>query len=244
MRLSCHESTRSVPSSTFTPRLRTLVLSILICAWGSAIQAAPVTFGFEAEVVRLSGIPNDTGIEFAVGDVIFGRFTFEPSAGDDPEIFGDPQLHEFVLDINGSVLVAPSFHIVAENNLDRSIDGPGTDFVDSLDVTWSLSTVDDLGSTNFDRVGFIMSLWEPTSNSPDQTDVLDSTSIPAEAVIWNRFHRRRIISVGFSDGKGGSTNFFAEVAEFRVIPEPATCCLVFFLLATFAMVRPGRFRRP
>ena len=210
-----------------------LALSLL----ATPVSGAPITFAFEAEIgIIFSGIPFDSGIDFEVGDVILGQFTFDPSEGDGTNPFTKEQTRDFSLNINGTVLTAPKYQIRSWN--DNAItDFPPSSVVDDLFVSGaSLSPENRLliPAMNPAQSFFRMSLL-------GNSDLLPNARHPESVAIWNAFGFERQITVRLRDIKGGSVAFQATVGPFVAVPEPSTAG---FIVSAFLAVISFRFLNP
>jgi hypothetical protein len=201
--------------------------SAVFCGEVPASRAVPVTFRFDATIGTVPpGIPFDAGIDFALGDIISGKFTFDPSDGDGSMSFRAVQPYNFLLNINGTLLFTPTFEIEATNNLFIISDCPtGVDclsgFVDELIVGGGgLAGVEDEPALGFEpsQSGFSILL-------DGMATVLGQASHPPTAEVWNDFDLRRQIAVFFEDGSGGAMAFVATIGEFMTIPEPPSAGL-------------------
>ncbi len=203
-------------------------VAVLVLGACSTAWAAPVTFGFEAEIDRLSGIPFDSGINFSVGDIISGQFTFDPSAGDGTTHFVGIQPHSFGLNINGVAVSVPTFSIEVFNDT-PILDFPPTSQVDSIKLgAGDLAPLQPELFPNIDATvsNFRMEFLAPTFS-------LDQASIPGSAAVWNEFVLRRQLSVRFRSGSGDVVGFHATVRPFFAIPEPTPGQLVFTAFVLF-----------
>jgi len=210
------------------------VFAVLMFGTQAMLQAAPVTFAFDAEITTVSrGIPFDSGVDFAVGDTISGQFTLDPL--EDCAVFDGPvqplgdlcattQSSSFTVDINGAILRTPGFDLDVRNDtliLDSSL---ATD-IDSIESRGgNLSPLDPISFPNIDPAtsSFNMSLWAFAHR-------LSITSVPGSVETWNQFRLKRVISIHLRDGLGNVMGFQAAVGDFSVIPEPSTLCLVILI---------------
>lgn len=218
---------RNLSSKFEKSSIQVALYSVLFICLVQEASGAPITFRFEAEIGRVfPGIPFDSGIEFAEGDGISGRFTFEPANGDGSMLFEAQQPHEFTLNINGIAFSAPSFEIEAVNN--TTID----DFPPPSDVDWlvlgagGLSPRAPANLPNIDPAtsGFRMTLYGPAV-------VLGQAGIPGGVETWNQFDLWRQIKVSFENGEGGAVGFQATVSSFSIVPEPPSHLLIVLAFA-------------
>lgn len=210
-----------------------LLLSIVFGMIRSSGEAAPITLAFEARIDEvISGIPFDLGLDYHVGDVVSGKFTFHPLAGDGGMYLEAPQLHELSLNINGNVFWTPQFGILSVNN-GLMFEPPPAIVVDRLHVgSGKLAAAFPAAFPNLDptQSGLKMELW-------GTLDVLPSASIPANVADWNALILQRRLTVFFANGTGDLVGFFATVGPFTTIPEPGIPGLVLILVLLFLLKR-------
>jgi hypothetical protein len=180
-----------------------------LCIKGGDIDAAPVTFRFDAEIHTVfPGNPFDSGIDFAAGDVITGRFTFEPNPGDGSNPIVALQTHQFQLNINGVAIAAPNYEI--ESFDDYSIeDFPDASIIDTLKLAGAgLTTVDASAGLNFDPLQstFLIDLRSAA-------DEHDQAYIPADSDVWNQFNLWRSLRVILRDGEGGAVPHYTTLQK-------------------------------
>jgi hypothetical protein len=205
----------------------------MLLASSDLVQAAPVTLAFEATInTVIPGIPFDSGLDYRVGDVVKGRFTFDPQIGTDNMYLLAPQPHELVLDIHGAVFATPGFQIESVNDSSIS-DFDLASVVDILNVgAGGLSPANSATFPNLDphQSSFRLTLYGPqTIYGP--AIALQIASLPANVADWNTFTIWRQLSVAFGDGKGGAIGFQATVGPFTAVPEPASGELASLLVA-------------
>ena len=71
-----------------------LLLVVTLLASNNLVNAAPVTLAFDAQIDAVPpGIPFDSGLDYQVGDIVKGRFTFDPQVGMDNMYLLAPQSH-------------------------------------------------------------------------------------------------------------------------------------------------------
>src|SRR5688572_4804849 len=87
------------------------VLVAVLYVTSCTSHAAPVTFRFEAEITDVAaGIPFELPLSFAEGDVVHGRFSFEPQvAPAGSHRLESLQSLRFELNINGKVLGSDTY---------------------------------------------------------------------------------------------------------------------------------------
>jgi len=223
---------------------------VMLLANGPALQAAPVTFAFEATVDSISpGASFDSAIDIAEGDVITGQFTFEPNAGDGSASLVVDQPYSFTVNINGIELSTAAYRATVSNDTGADLDCadflcPGFVVIDSLTLGGSnlMEVGDDtLPNLDTDSSGFQMQLEEWFGHPFwGGTDILDTASIPAGLDSWNQFSRRPL-RVWLGDGQGGTFSLNATVGQFAVVPEPSSGSLICLcILVTGIAARTGR----
>ncbi len=231
-----------------------LTMGVLLGNW-SKLQAAPVTFAFEASVGSISpGASFDSDIILAVGDVITGQFTFEPNAGDGNSSFEVNQPYAFSLEINGVELSTAAYRATSRDDaviLVDCIDLSCPSVLDILELDGnglSASNGTVLPNLASESSGFRLSLV--ASADPNILDgnfdpiplivVLDAATIPADVGIWNQFLGRSL-QVWLGDSQGGTFSLNATVGQFTVVPEPSSVSLVSFGIIIVGLVaRTGR----
>ncbi len=195
---------------------------VVVAITAVSSKAAPVTFIFDATIVGVSNeIPFDVGIEYEVGDIIEGRFTFLPQDGAGAMTFTAVQPYAFSLNVNEVVLETPNFTLRGGNDW-LVADYPLADEVDALELgAAGLSAVGPAAMLNIDasRSGFSMGLRGSTS-------VMLAASHPADLAVWNAFNFERHLTIQFRDGQGGAMGLQATVGSFGLVPEPSTLAIV------------------
>src|SRR4029078_13352196 len=80
-------------------------------------ESAPITLSFDATIHTVfPGIPFDSGVNFAVDDIIHGRFTFEPQTSPGDMYLLATQAYELAIDVNGTELTTQGFQLESVNN--------------------------------------------------------------------------------------------------------------------------------
>jgi hypothetical protein len=189
--------------------------AVMNCA---SLHAAPITFRFDAKIGTVfPGIPFDSGMEFAEGDVISGRFSFDSADGNGGMTFNATQPYATLLTINGVNLTTSTLQIESVNDAVIA-DFPAASVIDLLELAaGGLSAADSTDILNFDSTvsGFSLLLYGPASSFP-------VASHPSDVTIWNNFNLWRQLSITFRDGRGGAIGFQATVGQFVAVPEPST----------------------
>lgn len=205
-----------------------------------AMQAAPITLRFNATIQSLStGIPFDSGIDFAVGDVVSGQFTFEPQLGDGNAVFESSHPYQFEFNINGSHFASPNYETEAVNN-SLITDFPLVNRIDSIRLG-----ADNLQAKNpaeFPNIDPLPSGFQMTLYGSD--DVFAQASLPADVNTWNEFTLWRMVRVSFRDGNGNVVGFNAQLSPFVQVPEPSAIAIALVgLSAVICEVTVCRRRR-
>lgn len=214
----------------------TLGSMLAACLTAGSASSAPITLGFEAEIDRIApGVPYESGVDSAVGDVISGTFTFDPQAREDDRIqLVTTQPYAAELRINGTTLRTDAYQAEAANNSPIS-DFPPASVVDSVTVAGDgLVVVRSVGQTfvNPDASFFRMRLF-------GEADTFEPARLPAAVEQWNQLSLRRQLTVSLHGSQGGVVGFQATVRQFRVVPEPTS-----HLLAALSFVaRLARWNR-
>ncbi len=244
----CRETSRVGNCQSF-PWWLALCLGITGCLiLNTSLHAALVTLHFDAKINRVSGLPFDTGFEFAEGDVISGKFAFVPNDGNGGIFLEATQPYGFTLNVNGVNITTTSYIISVANSINTGTvsdsGGVTTNLFDILSLTGDgLSVVDsDSGHNIAPASRFIGSLWRPSLTSPDLPGSFVPANIPGDSATWNQFVFQRQLAVSFRNEHGGEVGFQATIGDFTIVPEPSTCSLTLFFVATFVMVRTRRSR--
>ncbi len=224
-------------SGTFSWALCVVLAIAGVCTTGASLHAAPLTFRFDAEIHTVfTGIPFDSGIDFATGDVIIGTFTFQPNQGNGSMHLATMQDYQFALDVNGVVISTPRYEIEAFD--DSSVeDFPGASIIDEIELSGSgFSPVDGATDLNLDpaQSSFRMELWAPGFPVPGEVEPFDGARIPGSLDVWNDFTLWREIIVSIRDGQGGAIGFQATVGPFAAVPEPSAQSVALLLFGTIA----------
>jgi len=200
---------------------------VLLLANGPVLEAAPVTFAFEAEVSRVDLLsPADLPFTVENGDVLTGQFTFEPLDAE-PGLFGfgpssteTVQEFDFSLSVESTILSKPSYTLqVIDNN--RVIDS-------SLFSDQILFGV--LGKPLAPRVpvpGTDNLFWGLRLLLPADGSVLTGPDISSDSEVWNQFKGHFILNFQEASGTNISTvlSIRGSIRNFLVVPEPSTFCL-------------------
>jgi len=229
----------------------------LVFGMSSTLEAAPVTFAFEAEVRSLStGIPFDTGIDVAVGDTIAGSFTFTPDPGDGSDSLDATQSDDaatFVVDGKtfATTTVGEGIRFMVFNNA-TVLDGPVT----TLDTIRFGGVFDQLpaGTTmGIARGGWTIDIGafpalEVNSDGflVDADFPLPSAMLPSDIAAWNFMASRPgdifgpQLSISLRSNDGGAVGINARLGEFILVPEPSAIGLVFPIAGYLLNLLRGR----
>lgn len=211
-------------------RRRCLVLcsSTLLLIANCDVHGEPVTFRFNATIDSVfPGNPFDSGVTFTAGDVVYGRFTFEPNNGDGSSSITVPQHHSFVVSVNGLELASERYEITADDD-DFVFDFEQAAILDQLEFAGDrISAFDEMADVNIDpsRSSFAMNLWADSPFMMGQVGVLEPALIPVSLETWNQLDAWRNLQLILRDGEGGLVGFSATVGNFLQIPEPSGAVL-------------------
>jgi len=227
--------------------LRVCAAAVLVFGTSATLEAAPVTFVFEATVDFISpGASFDSEIDLEEGDVITGQFTFEPNAGDGSSALVVNQPYNFTVNINGVELSTAAFETTVRDDAYSIIDCgdcPGFVISDRLSLSGSnLMEVGDIALSNLDAdsSGFQMQLEEWFGDPYwSGMDILGAAEIPAGPEAWNLFSRRSL-QVWLGDGQGGIFSLNATVGQFTIVPEPCSGSLILSVVVSGLAARTGR----
>jgi len=224
-----------------------LVLMIATCA-SLSLKAAPVTFAFEAEVIRVDEkLPADLPFSVETGDILTGRFTFEPVDAE-PDILGTPpnlvldgpsstdtvQEFNFSITIDSTVVSTSSYALQARDN-SPAIDAPF--FTDNISLSCS-----SVGS-NSCQPGTVPDaeniIWFFRLSIGADGSSLAGADISADPEVWSQFAGQ--ISLTFQDkGIADVLSLSAQINNFTVVPEPSAQCLFLpVIVALFATRWPA-----
>jgi hypothetical protein len=204
-----------------------------------------VTFRFEAEIGTIfPGIPFDSGIDYAVGDVITGQFTFEPAYGLPESLLVVVQPYSAVLKISGFAFQTPNLlrdlTLESFDNAFYEVDCSTlcTGFQnerDTLAVGGSLAPVSSefLPYISPLRSSFRISLHGDPS-------ILDQALLPLDSATWNEFVIEQQINVSIRGHENGVMGFQATITQFTTIPEPSSTLLGFGLFMCARLIGARR----
>jgi hypothetical protein len=187
----------------------------------SLVQAAPVTFAFDATVTTVfDGNPFNVPFDYNVGDTFRGMFTFEPTSGigaGDNTIFAE-QMLPLGFHIDGHSLTNPMYGIRVAN--DTAIDD--SEFPEPVDVIRLGCAEPECTPELLTLPGYepfrVRSRMEFVGFGP----VLDTPQIPATLEVWNALTLQRTIILDFDNVGIGSMGLQATVGDLGVVPEPSS----------------------
>ncbi len=206
------------------PRLVFAIGATLFFLASPPIDAAPITFRFDAQITSTpAGAPFDLPLTYAVGDVISGRFTFDPGLGAPiaDGVVGSVQPYEFVFNINGAHVASSPYSMDVHD--DGAFDDSDWGTVDFLilrsqfepDTQPPLISLP--GGEPF-RVRVLLTLvGGPT--------VLAAPAIPNELTLWNSLLLYRSLNLNFDNAGSGAMGLDATIDSFTLVPEPASIML-------------------
>ncbi len=217
-------SMRASTGSTGRGSFFSVLLAGLLCVPHAFLQAAPVTFRFDAIVA------DGTDVPFSVfqGDVIEVALSFEP--GSPGPVY--PQLSGMRFKLSGMNLEAQEFEIRVANN--QNIDIPGriadpdnTPDVDINEIGDSIVVSCRSGQLFCGSIegsdGFV---FRPLLVFSEQPSLLDSSELVADEGLWNAFSLREMSLLFQSLETGQTTYIGAYVGQVNQVPEPSTLLIV------------------
>lgn len=210
----------------------TLVLS------SSQVFAETVTLRFDATVDQVFGFNTDRfPFEFAQGDSISGRFTFEPGPGETvaDNAITAKQLFKFEFRF-ASIDVGTDAYGIEIINDSPVADGPlPIGFVDVAKFACSPSSIQSctpnsmtLPNGNEAEMGFRMSLLGDAST-------LALPHVSSDPTVWNGFLRERSLALSFRIDDLAGVTAFATVSTFSVVPEPQTIGIFTISIVAFSI---------
>ena len=220
-----------------------LCVSSALLAAGTALPAAPVTFAFDADVVSVSPVPtSNVGLPFDVnvGDVIHGKFSFEPS----PVGSIGRQDTGIEFRLRGLVLKSPSFDI---SFADRQIPpimltDPTADPLEAVDSIYiSCSSLPSQTQCSPDIVpGSVGVHWRPFMSLHGPSPIFTSYDLVGDTDFWNVFANRSL-DLHFVSQMAGTT-VSALIGPMTVVPEP-TALFAAFTASILLIAASSRWRR-
>jgi hypothetical protein len=215
------------------------------CALESFSQAAPITLTFDAVVgpprQGVEGrIPPDWGISLQQGDIISGKFTFEPvDAGSGVSETRIVQPFDFSIQIKSRTLTTSQYEVQVLND---SISDDAPDPADVIRVGCSYfgggsACIPATVSPN-DPIEWAFGI----AMSGDST-VLDGADLPANPSVWQQMPAEILISLRDRNA-GQFYGLLAAVESIRFVPEPISLSFVVVGISFLFFVRaPGCARK-
>jgi len=207
------------------------------------VEAAPVTFAFEAEVTSIDRSPDatfDLPTNAMIGDILNGLLQFEP--------FGFGQSGEATslkVTLGSEVFSVESVPLVTRNNFFGPMVGitPGGNITDDIRVGcpgFGLCAAV-LSSSSSDiqlaHLGLGLSGQVPIQGigEPLVEDLISQGESLGDADVWNRLLGRRVFMTFTSSSGPGSIQLEAVIGPMAVIPEPSSLMLT--LIGLISMTR-------
>jgi hypothetical protein len=229
---NCHQLPLRARTARALFRRIILWLVGIPCLQAHIVHAAPITFRFDAEIFDVpAGNPFDLPLTFQVGDVILGKFTFDPNLAlplDDKSI-ASHQPYSLEFQINGNVVGSSGFRLEVFDN--TAFDD--STYPESLDAMT-------LGCNEPLCVPELLSLPEGEPfrvRSRMQVvgidSILTAPQISVDPMVWNALTLERRINLNFDNQGPGAMGFQATVGAFIIVPEPHNAQIA--LSAIFAL---------
>jgi len=239
MKSLCRLGRVSLSCSWIGAQAALLVISFLGPMGDGAVQAAPVTFRFEAEINKVS-LSGSTGLipPLSVGDTVHGKFTFLPLDIDPlPLIQGQTtnitSAYPLYLTLGNIDLSGSSFDIESRDNSPLiDADGSTTDAIFVSGFQWIPNSP--LGNLGW-RPGHLNLRFTGLAN-----DLLYGADVPSDVSTWNAFQHRSF-SLVLLDNANGEAMFFGSIVALSQVPEPTAYRLSMLLLAIFMVFQARRF---
>jgi hypothetical protein len=183
---------------------------------GQRLQAAPVTFAFDAEVTSVYRSPSlsfELPFEVSVGDTIHGRFTFEPA----PLGRMGRQDLGMQFEISGVKLHSPIYDLRIFLN---QYPPDGFEPFEPLDHMFlSCSPLSGQSGCFSGTVpGASHITWRPFMSLSANSPLLNNHDLIGDPEVWNQFSARSI-ELSFAS-TGGLVFFGAAMGSIVAVPEP------------------------
>jgi hypothetical protein len=183
------------------------------------LQAAPVTFAFDAEITNIYVSPSasfDLPFEVDVGDTIHGRFTFEPAP------LGRMGRQDLGLqfEIGGVQLQSPTYDLSIAL---RQYPPLGFEPFEPFDlISVSCSILSNYAQCEPGTVpGASHINWRTLMTMAAAPPILSSHDLIGDVELWNSFQARSVDLNFTSSGLGGGlVSVSAEVGRMFIVPEP------------------------
>ncbi len=208
----------------------------------TTLQAAPMTFGFEAEVGLLPPFNADVGLPFTLeeGSVINGLITIDPDRSDPPFGNSSKSLQPFAIELmfNGFSFGTDEFEATAIND-SVILDGPNAGGADFIVIRCSSGSSVVCSPAPLEFPGSPPLFFSLDMQLSGSTSLLQEPQLPNGIDVWNGFAIERSVRFSFATTSGNGAVFDATVASFAVVPEPSS---VSFMLVTSYMFLLGSHR--
>jgi hypothetical protein len=203
---------------------RTVPAVLLVLAFGTTANAAPITFNFIWQVTALSGDYGllTSGHTVSVGDVLSGEYTFDSAAS---KVGGGSSAgYTSSGSPHGLRVWGTDWSLSSTPNLFISVyDVPGGD--DHIYVTAQHDALPGLTS------GLMEILFSSSS------DVFSGSDLPLTPPDLAAFSTRRITLDGVSTSSAEGVAIVGQLTSFQAVPEPATLSLLGVGCATLLLRR-------
>jgi hypothetical protein len=210
-------------------------------------HATPITLAFDAIVgpprQGVDGfVPPSLGVSLQPGDIISGRFTFEPiDAPPDSRETNVVESFPFEINIKSATLKSTQFGIAASNNIHVDVDcvlgddSCATDY-DSITFGCSFQGGDTVCTPNTIAPGDATN-WASVISLYAETSALNGADVPSALAVWQQFvPRQGGITVSMDDATAHKFyGFSAQVTSFRQTPEPSAFASVVVTLLSLAV---------
>jgi len=207
-----------------------VAVAVLVFGASSAIQAAPVTFAFDAEITLIDRSPDatfDLPSNAMVGDALSGLLQFEPFS------FGQSiQASNLSVNLGSEIFSIEGAPLTTQNNLALALHPVGVAIVDSIGVglcpSISSCTVALSSSSNDIELAHLW-LWLSgvTEYEIGSGEGLIGTGESlGDADVWNRLTNRRVFMTFISSSGPGSIQLEAVIGSMTAIPEPSSLMLM------------------
>jgi len=209
------------------PFMVAIVLAVLLCEC-STLQAAPVTFQFEAEITSINRSPDatfDLPANAMIGGVFSGSLQFEPFD------FGQSgEASSLKVHLGTEVFSAEGAPLTTQNNLTLALHPVGSAIIDSIGVgcSGSCTAVLSSSSNDLELAGLILSLSGVTEYEIGSGDgLITQGESLGDVDVWNRLSAARQLNLTFTSNTGSGRIWFgAAIGPMVAIPEPSSLVLL------------------
>lgn len=215
-----------------------VALAIALCPVSRIVEAAPVTFAFEAVVTEINpsgdadfALPS----EITLGQTLNGRVRFEP-----PQFFGVSGIDSEGAALSASVMsigfAADQLSLDTQNDVGGGpVGNPNAQ--DSISVYFTGTDITGVYSTNVPELSVVKFELGLSGDASSFNPIFDSVADPKA---WNRLDFRRMLLQLQSPSAAGNYVILAQVGPVVLIPEPASCCFLVIGAALFAVNHRNR----